>query len=422
MENPLFRQPALEHKARPSLGKIRLATPISLRAWILSAVFSGAAIVAWLLLGHYTRREHASGILVPTAGLIEITARTPGTVATVSVVEGQVVRAGDILVTLSSERTSEIYGETGAIVSSELHNQQRQLQADLSDSTKLADHQASGMRAQLQTLQRQLDQIDAQLDIVRHQVDNYEVLLDKIRPLEKKGYVSTFQVQQQESQVLDANAQSKGLRRQRYEILQQWNGLRSQLDQLPLATEAKRNDLRRQLAQNQQMLAQNEADRSVVLRAPRDGSVSALIAKRGQAVAAGQILLAILPRDSPLQAQLLVPSRAIGFVRQGTAVALHYQAFPYQKFGVQRGAVQQISRSALTPSEVTELLGQQPPTEPLYRIQVTIPSQFVTAYGRREQLKPGMAVDADLLLDRRRLVEWLFEPLYGMQRRAEVES
>ena len=125
-------------------------------------------------------------------------------------------------------------------------------------------------------------------------------------------------------------------------------------------------------------------------------------------------MLSILPRDSELEAELLVSSSAIGFVRKGTPVVLHYQAFPYQKFGVQHGAVLRVSRSALSPQEVASLLGRQAPSEPLYRVEVRLGAQAIEANGEEYVLRPGMTVEADMLLDRRRMIEWIFEPLYGM--------
>ncbi|HET7266479.1 MAG TPA: hypothetical protein VFJ15_00055 [Oleiagrimonas sp.] len=118
-----------------------------------------------------------------------------------------------------------------------------------------------------------------------------------------------------------------------------------------------------------------------------------------------------------LEAQLLVPSGAIGFVHKGTPVVLHYQAFPYQKFGAQRGKVLQVSRSALTTTAVSALLGQPAPPKPLYRVEVKLARQTIKAYGEPQALMPGMTVDADLLLDRRRMIEWIFEPLYGIARK-----
>ena len=52
--------------------------------------------------------------------------------------------------------------------------------------------------------------------------------------------------------------------------------------------------------------------------------------------------------------------------------------------------------------------------EPLYRITVTLDRQSVIAYGQPQALAPGMQLEADVLLDRRRLVEWLFEPVLGI--------
>lgn len=158
-------------------------------------------------------------------------------------------------------------------------------------------------------------------------------------------------------------------------------------------------------------------DRDSVLRAARAGVVSSLLVKAGQAVSAGQPLLTILPQGSALQAQLLVPSSAIGFVHKGTPVVLHYQAFPYQKFGVEHGVVVDVSRSALSPADIATMLGKQPPPEPLYLIKVKLAKQAIQAYGKQQALLPGMSVDADLLLDHRRMIQWIFEPLYGMAKR-----
>jgi membrane fusion protein len=52
--------------------------------------------------------------------------------------------------------------------------------------------------------------------------------------------------------------------------------------------------------------------------------------------------------------------------------------------------------------------------EPLYRITVALDRQSVAAYGQAQALSPGMQLEADVLLDRRRLIEWLFEPVLGI--------
>jgi membrane fusion protein len=72
-----------------------------------------------------------------------------------------------------------------------------------------------------------------------------------------------------------------------------------------------------------------------------------------------------------------------------------------------------IARSPLAPSE----LGFVPPDgtrEPLYRIKARVDSQSILAYGREEPLQAGMQLEADIQLDRRRLIEWVFEPLLSL--------
>ncbi|OMU04777.1 anibiotic ABC transporter [Burkholderia pseudomallei] len=376
-----------------------------------------ASIAVWLFAGKYTQREHVAGSLVPQAGLINVSAQVLGTITRIQVSEGDVVHAGDPLLHLSGERSSALMGDTASNISAQLRLQMERLQADLINTQQLAERQASDLRMQRQMAQHQIQQLDQQIVVEQHEVDDLSLMLQRFESIATKGFVSGLQVQQQRSQKVEAEQQVKTLGRQRVEAVQQLRSVEDQLTQLPLTTATKLDELHRQVAQSKQALAQNEAERETVVRAPEDGVISTVLVKTGQTATTGQALLTMTPKGSLLQAQLLVPSSAIGFVREGTDVVLHYQAFPYQKFGIQRGRVARISRNALTPAEITTLLGQQAPAEALYRVDVRLFRQEIEAYGRMEPLKPGMAVDADLLLDQRRMIEWILEPLYGMARR-----
>lgn len=160
---------------------------------------------------------------------------------------------------------------------------------------------------------------------------------------------------------------------------------------------------------------ETEARGALAVSAPVTGVVATQLVKPGQAVQAGQPLLSLLPGNGTLEAELLVPSRAIGFIEPGDRVLLRYQAYPYQKFGHQQGTVARISRSALNQGEVQTLLGVAAQSEPLYRVTVRLAKQAITAYGKPELLKPGMALEADVLGEKRRLIEWVFEPLYSLR-------
>jgi membrane fusion protein len=162
VQQGLFRQEAIDAQTASSLGTVRLATPVTHQIWTLAALGVAAAILLWLFMGHYTRREHVSGSLVPQAGLLNVIARSAGIVTKIEVTEGSVVHAGDVLLTLSGERSSASMGDTSAAISAQLHQQQKRLLSDLADAQHLADEQADDLRMQQGMLQQQMHQLDAQ--------------------------------------------------------------------------------------------------------------------------------------------------------------------------------------------------------------------------------------------------------------------
>ncbi|MBX9636627.1 MAG: hypothetical protein K2Q45_03655, partial [Nitrosomonas sp.] len=52
--------------------------------------------------------------------------------------------------------------------------------------------------------------------------------------------------------------------------------------------------------------------------------------------------------------------------------------------------------------------------ESVYRITVRLPQQQVQAYGQAMPLQAGMVLDADIHIDRRRLIEWVFDPVLSI--------
>ncbi|HET7332250.1 HlyD family secretion protein [Dyella sp.] len=416
----MFRNEALEARRGEWLGSINLATPLSFVWLAVLGLTLAITLVSFLVFGHYTRRESVVGQLVPDTGVLAVNTPSSGHIARALVREGETVSAGQPLVEISGDLATLGMGNAHAVVSGELRDQEARLHATLADVEPQSEAQEKDLRTRIDMLRTQIAQIDAQLVLQHKQAASAQQLVEKIEPLRKSGIVSVFQFEQQQSVSLQQQAQVKTLARQRLDTEQQLSALRAQLAQLPLNTAAKVNDLRVKLSQLDASLAENEAERGTVLRAPRAGVVTTMLVKPGQAVSAGQTLLSIVPQGSQLQAQLLVPSSAIGFIEPGNRVVLRYQAYPYQKFGQRYGRVLQVSRSALSDDETASLLRQSVPT-PLYRVLVELDRQSIDANGKLEPLKPGMALNADILLERRSLLEWAFAPLYGLREHLMAE-
>jgi membrane fusion protein len=168
------------------------------------------------------------------------------------------------------------------------------------------------------------------------------------------------------------------------------------------------------LATLEQESIESASSREVAILAPADGVVSVQMAKRGESVQAGQPILSVLQANSRLEAELAVPSSAIGFVSPGDRVRLRYEAYPFQKFGQYLGTIRRVGRSPTVSAGVVAAAGSAR-ADTVYKVVVELDSQYVTAYGKHERLMPGMSLQADILGERRNLIDWIFEPLYSLR-------
>lgn len=144
------------------------------------------------------------------------------------------------------------------------------------------------------------------------------------------------------------------------------------------------------------------------------GKITSLQVKPGAAVAAARTLGIMMPEDSSLLAELWIPSSAIVFVSTGTEVRLMYQAFPYQKFDATHAKVIKIANSPTAPEDLpTRIAGEG---RPVSNIGI-VGSAGHAAYGKSLPLVPEMQLEADLILDKRSLLDWLLDPLLAKRTR-----
>ena len=412
----LFRPEALEHRDRDWLGSIQLTRPVSLSLLTWFAVLVAAAVATYLVLGEYTRKARVSGYLVPDRGVIRLVAPQPATVVESHAADGRSVRRGDVLFVLDIGQAT-LSGDTQAAVQSSLALRERSLHGAARQRTQLEQSQLDALDRQIDAMRREFDSMAAETDLQRQRLALAQQAQAQFESLRNQNFVSAAQVRAKAEEVLNVRAQVQGLERQRAAHQREIASLQAQRRDLPLRAQAAQGEIDRDLAALAQQAAESEARQRVVVRAPEDGVLSGVLAEPGQAVTPAVALASLLPAGARLQAQLFAPSSAVGFVRADQTVELRYQAFPYQKFGHQSGEVVQVSRS---PLQASELAGLSLPAaasaggEPLYRITVRLDRQSVAAYGQAQALAPGMQLEADVLLDRRRLIEWLFEPVLGL--------
>ncbi len=411
----LFRPEAVAYQRDP-LRSVE-AMPVSPTAapltWLLAAMVCAA--VAFLATGDYARKETVSGFLVPTVGVSKIYPPHAGLVTAVDVTEGQIVQAGAPLLTVKVGQTDSHGSDVDAAVLQALTRQRAALheQIDL-EQARTAQEQArlhdavSGLNSETTALQAQLAEQRLRTQVAQEQVT-------EVHDLVAKGYISVVEFKRRQdnyfAQQQNEAALAGQIAEKQSDVVQQGHAL----DQLPGQLAARLSVLRGAIADLDGRLAEISGRRAYELRAPVAGRVSALQARVGLVADPTIPQLAIVPADSVLEAELLVPARAVGFVAPGQTVRLAYEAFPYQRFGLHGGKIRNVSRTLLRPAEI---VGPVTIGDPSYRVTVTLDRQNIAAFGREFPLGTDMTLKADIILDRRSLLDWLLDPLRSLRGRS----
>lgn len=408
----LFRPEALEAQRQHWLGRVQLVRPLSLTVLTVGVVFVALALVSFLALAQYTRKATALGVLVPDRGLIRLVPAAAGTVLERRITEGQEVAAGDLLFVIGVDRPLLDPGAQAQVQRS-LAERRRSLEGAARQEQSLVRARQLGLERRVQALELELAQVDSEAALQRQRLALAEQALARLESLQSQQFISAAQVQAKNEEVLGLRAAAQALARQRAALGRERAELEGELSTLPLTAGNTVGGIDRDLALLSREAAEHEGERRLVVRAPQAGTVSAVLAEPGQSVTPASALASLVPAGAALQAHLFAPSSAVGFVRPGQTVRLRFEAFPYQKFGHQPGRVVQVSRTPLAASELAALSlpAVAAGGEPMFRITVALDK---AAQPAAMPLSAGMRLQADVLLERRRLIEWLFEPLLGL--------
>jgi membrane fusion protein len=274
-------------------------------------------------------------------------------------------------------------------------------------------NKAQEIAQRLESLNASLKQLDAEITLQHRKGEVLREVAANLNSLAAEGNVSRNSANQKNAELIEQEAKTASLEGQRLSIQRDIAAFMAMRADLPLQSGREASSLKRNLEELKQQASENEAKRQIVVRADEGGRLAGIVVDQGQAVSAEQRLASLLPKDSKLEAELYVPTRAAGFVRPGTEVLLRYDAFPYQKFGQFHGRVREVSLTTIPLAELQPAAS----AEPVYRVRVSLDAQDVVAAGRPYALKPGMQLSATLVFEHRTLVEWVLEPLLSISGR-----
>jgi membrane fusion protein len=358
--------------------------------------------------GEYTRRERVEGFLALDVGAARVLIPDPGRVAELLIKEGDEVAAGAPIARITYDRS------TAATSATELASRRALLEREQQQVQALGDQQVAQVRKRIKDLEAERAQADREIKLQEERAKSAYEQAARFQQLAREKFVSDLVAKQKQDEVTDQEIKLQALKRTRAQVERDLSAAKLEEPSIDLRTRGQVDQVARQLSELQENLASVEALRETVIKAPVSGTVTNIAVVQGQSVAADAPLATVLPAGSGLHVQLLVPSRAIGFIQKGQEVVLRYEAFPYERFGQYRGTVVEIGRSVWSPGE---RIGPLTAKEPVYRVDVKLERQTVSALGQEVALRPGMLVNADILLERRTLLEWLFEPVLQLRGR-----
>lgn len=414
MRQGLFRDEAVEHNRPTLVGEVLAAHRLPFRWVTIAGLLLAAAVIAFLFFGTYTPKARVRGYLAPSAGLIKVYALQTGTLTESYVTEGQQVARGDVLFVLSSERGSLQVAQPQGLAIQQIEQRRAHLELEQRTQQQIDGVQAAELHERLAGMRAQRQQLLSTISQQQQRVAQVDAIATRFASLLEQKFVSVTQAAEQQSAALDQQARLQQLRLDQSTLERDINSVRQQIATVSLEAAQRRSQMQRDQVTLEQERTEYEARRTVVIVAPADGMVTAIMTERGQLAGTQTALLTILPKHSVLQARLLVPSRAIGSVERGGNVSLRYDAFPHQRFGSFAGRITEVSRSLLAPAEINAPVSV---TESAYRVTVALEAQQVNLASGATLLQAGMELEADILLQRRRLIEWLFEPVLGLARK-----
>jgi adhesin transport system membrane fusion protein len=428
------RQAALELLAAHFDSRIglerRLRRP---RAMVYASCALVLALLVWAAVAPIDRVVHTQGRVVPSGKQQLVQHLEGGIVSKVAVREGDMVTAGQVLISVSDLQANSTLGEKNARLGGllaraarlqaeaegaerfvpgpaladagdEVHNQVQAFDArmaKLKQTLQIIEEQQTQKRQEATEQEARRKGLGAELDLARQQLALVTGLLAKdaasqLEALEARSRVERLQTQirETESSVPRLQAAAQELQHRSAEVLAQFRS------EARTALADTRVDLQRL---QQELGADSDRLRRTDITAPVAGTVNKLFFNTvGGVVKPGDTLLEITPRDAALVLESRVSPSERGALEVDQKTVVKVAAFDYTLFGTLSGRITEISPDSL-PDERGERY---------FRVAISVDPDSLRSFG--QNVTPGMTVTADAVTGRRTVLQYLLSPIRGL--------
>ncbi|MBI5900983.1 MAG: HlyD family type I secretion periplasmic adaptor subunit [Rhodocyclales bacterium] len=418
-------------------------TPVSPAPRIVAWLLMAFALIAmlWASFGHIDVVATAQGKIVPNAGSKLIQPIETAAVKAIHVIDGQVVKAGQVLVeldatvaradstrsandlataqlqaarsrallaALASGKVPRIESPPGIAVE-RVAQEQRILDGQYGEYLARAqriDAEIAKREAERRSTEEIVRKLEQTVPIARSRAEDFKGLVEK-NFISKHGYLEKEQVRIE--QEADLQTQKSRLRELAHAIAEA-KGQRA-----ALTAETRRSALdslneaeQKGTAHGQELLKSDTRGKLMTLTAPVDGTVQQLAIRTvGGVVTPAQALMVIVPKDDALEVEAMLENKDIGFVNAGQVAEVKIETFPFTKYGTIPARLTHVSHDAIS-DEKRGLI---------YSTRAKLQRATIQVEDKTVNLTAGMAVSVEIKTGKRRVIEYFLSPL--LQRGSE---
>ncbi|MBV9077672.1 MAG: HlyD family type I secretion periplasmic adaptor subunit [Methylobacteriaceae bacterium] len=308
------------------------------------------------------------------------------------------------------------------------------IDARLADQNRMqAEREIERHVATLGGLEADLAQKEAALEANAAQIERVELILPiaeerftVLKGLYERQVGARPPVLEAQQQLLERKADLKSAHGAAAQLAAEMRSLRAKADEvraafLADASERRTKALQKLAGLEQEITKARQKESYRRLVAPVDGTVQGVkVHTPGAVVTTADTLMTVVPNGTGIEIEALVQNADIGFVGEGQEVEVKLEAFPFTRYGLVRGRLRKLGRDAATAAPgpsvggaPTSSAGVAPPgaADLAYPAKVALAQDWIGVDGRREPIRAGMRVSAEIRTGERRVLEYLLSPV-----------
>lgn len=409
-QQSLFRETAVDAAGYRLFGAVSIAVPPSAGYALLLGIVIVMALVVAVSVVEVPQRSRAIGVLMPKGGLLDVVATDSGRVVEVMISAGNIVEAGELILTVASGDASIQHRPLPALnlrsLRTELVLREKAYQRNLAmmmDRMALLDQALAANGQERRHGRTRLQVSKKALTIQEGQLARWQLMADNGHSSRDALDVEQVGLLQAQAAVAENAQRDLALAQEARALKQSKMALHDQIALDEIANQIDTERIRRELASTAQQVAGDyrTSDRS---------QVAHVLVQPGMAVNRGQVLAKLRRPGGRIEAWLYVSTASARLLQPGQPVEIRLDAYPQQVFGTFGATVTSISGVALLPHEIKVPLQV---AGPVFEIRAELNDVAVVAAGAKWPLQPGISFRADIVQQRLKLYEWLMRSLSG---------